>query len=275
MQAGLSPAREARARCRHEVLSLLYVTLDETNGGIIRNLTHEGMAVQAVVAVRPGQRLRVRFELPRPRLRVDTRGEVVWAEPGGRCGVRFLDLSPRVERRIDEWIFGNLLESAPLHSQQVGSMFPSSRPMTTPLVAGATEDDGLMISPAVVKVIELPSQPGPHVPLGGQEDAEAAAGTSVELDWLSRPLSSRGIAWLVNTLTVVAALLLFTLVFLAVARELPRWPVAMATGATIFVAAAYWGFFKLFGGISLGARLARLAGYEPEDEEPAGNARFR
>jgi len=273
MQAGLSPAREARARCRHEVCSLLYVTLDETNGGIIRNLTHEGMAVQAVAAVRPGQQLRVRFELPHLRWRVDNRGEVIWADPGGRCGLRFLELPERVERRIDEWIFGNMLESVPLHSQQIGSMFPSPQPMTTP--PGATEDDGLLISPGAVKVIELPAQPGPHVPLGGREDAEAAAGSSVELDWLSRPLSRRGIAWLVNTLTVVAGLLLFTLVFLSVARELPRWPVAMATGAAAVVAVLYWGFFKLFGGSSLGARLARLAGCDPEDEEPAGTARFR
>jgi len=43
----------------------------------------------------------------------------------------------------------------------------------------------------------------------------------------------------------------------------------------IFVAAAYWGFFRLFGGVSPGTRLARLAGYDVEGDEEAGNTRFR
>jgi hypothetical protein len=84
----------------------------------------------------------------------------------------------------------------------------------------------------------------------------------VELDWLSQPLSGRGIAWSINTLAVLAGLLLFALVFLSVTRESPRWPATMIAGAAVFVAAFYWGFFKLFGGTSPGARLARLAVYD-------------
>jgi len=71
MEAGLSPARQARAKHRHELRTLTYVTLDQANGGIVRNLNHEGIAVQAVAAVRPRQQLRVRFELRYPRVRVE------------------------------------------------------------------------------------------------------------------------------------------------------------------------------------------------------------
>ena len=101
MQAGLSPARAARARHRHELRTLTYVALDPGNGGIIRNLTREGIAVQAVAAVHCGQQLRVRFDLAHPRLRIDAGGEVMWGNPGGQCGIRFLDLSSRTARRID------------------------------------------------------------------------------------------------------------------------------------------------------------------------------
>jgi hypothetical protein len=247
MNAGISPARPARARHRHELRTLTYVTLDQANGGVIRNLSREGIAVQAVAAVRPRQQMRVRFELRYPRLRVEARGEVMWATFSGQCGIRFLDLSPRTARQIDEWIFGNLLESAP-----------------------PVEDDGLMMSTAPVKVIELPPRLEPLKTRNLDEDAKMP---SAELDWLSQPLSSRSLAWTVNVLAVVAGLLLFALIFLSVTRELPRWPWSMVMGGAAVVGALYWGFFKLFGGSSPGARLARLAGYTGDEEE--ADARFR
>src|SRR5579871_1398575 len=123
MDAAVSSARHARLRHRHELRTLTYVTLDQANGGIVRNLTHNGMAAQVVGAVRPQQQLRVRFELRSPRLRVETRGEVVWATTSGQCGIRFLDVSPALTRQINEWIFGNLLEGISLHVDQAGSMF--------------------------------------------------------------------------------------------------------------------------------------------------------
>jgi hypothetical protein len=253
MEAGLSPARQARAKHRHELRTLTYVTLDQANGGIVRNLSHEGIGVQAVGALRPRQQLRVRFDLRFPRVRVEARGEVTWATSSGQCGIRFVDLSPRTTRQIDEWIFGNLLEGASLHAERAGPMF-----------ADVLDDDGLMVSAAPLNVIELPVR----------ADTSEIALPAAELDWLSRPLSGRSLVWTINTLAVVAALLLFALVFLSVTGEPPRWPVAMAGGAAIFVAGSYWGFFQLFGGKSPGARLARLVGGEVEEDD-ASDARFR
>jgi hypothetical protein len=269
MDAGLSPARQARAKHRHELRTLTYVTLDEANGGIVRNLNHEGIAVQAVAAVRPRQQLRVRFELRYPRLRVEARGEVTWATLSGQCGIRFLDLSPRMTRQINEWIFANLLEGISLHAEPVGSIFSAS-------TAFPEIEDGLMVSAAPLKVIELPMRPGPVEPPRVRDDrSEYSQEKRAELDWLSQPLSGRSLVWTINTLVVVAALLLFALVFLSVTRESPRWPLAMMGGATAFVVVFYWGFFQLFGGSSPGARLARLAGCDVEDDEEASGARFR
>ena len=126
MEAAVSPARQARSKHRHDLRTLTYVTLDQANGGIVRNLSHEGIGVQAVAALRPTQQVRVRFELRGPRLRVEARGEVTWATTSGQCGIRFLDLSPRMIRQINEWIFGNLLEGIPLHPELSGSMFAAS-----------------------------------------------------------------------------------------------------------------------------------------------------
>lgn len=269
MDRGLSPARQARSYHRHELHTVTYVTLDQANGGIVRNLTHDGIGVQAVVAVRPRQHVRVRFELRYPRLRVETRGEVIWSTFSGQCGIRFLDLSARLRRQIDEWIFGNLLEHASLQPQPAESIFsPGRRSGRDGSSCAAEEEDGLLISPAPLKVIALPLAP----PAAAGSD-EAA--TSVPLDWLSQPLSAQSLAWTVNTLVVFAGVLLCAVIFLSVTREPPRWPFAMGAAAVASVSALYWGFFWMFGGISLGTRLARLVSGKEEDAGFEDGIRFR
>lgn len=270
MDAGQSPARQARAKHRHELRSLTYVTLDQGNGGVVRNLSHEGIGVHLVAAVRPRQQLRVRFELSHPRLRVEAGGEVMWARSSGQCGIRFLDLSPRMTRQIDEWILGDLLEATAFHSERMGGIFDESESV----LPASEENDGLTISPAPRKVIELPLRAQP-LETNYLLAAETAPKPSSELDWLSRPLSGRSLTWTINTLVALAAFLLFALVFLSVTREAPRWPLAMIGGAVLLVAALYWGFFQLFGGSSPGARLARLIGCDVEEEEEARDDRFR
>jgi len=363
MEAEPSPtaqlAPRPRARHRHELRTLTYVTLDQANGGIVRNLSHDGIAVQAVAAVRPRQQVRVRFELRYPRLRVETCGEVVWSTFSGQCGIRFRDMPPRLIRQIDEWIFGDLLQGLSIPWDHAGSVYvdaassiaaksissPSPSPVpSTPagsitarlmeetqapqftvvekapaqstlkarLNMAATpapnprldpnpssqpafeqeqvsegeadEDDGLIVSPAPVKVIELrpPAEPVKvtlPVPLEEPEPATdeafptaVSARGRVELDWLSQPLSGRSLAWTVNVLVVLAAVLLFAFVFLSVTREAPRWPFTMGVITAVVIGGLYWGFFRMFGGLSLGARLARLSGRQTADDE---QARFR
>jgi len=272
MQAGLSRVRPARARYRHELHTLTYVTLDQANVGIIRNLSCEGMAVQAAAEIDAGQQLQVRFGLP-PRLKFEAAAEVIWANSGGQCGIRFLDLSPRIARRLDEWIFGNLLENARSHQTGAAPDLFSSRE-TAPLFATAIESDGLIVSPSPVKVIQLPRS-DPAASAAVRRRYEASSESAADLDWLSRSLSRRGIAWLINSLALLAALLLFALVFLSVTREIPRWPLAMAAGTVVAVGTLYWIFFRMFGGISPGARLARLAGPDSEEQEKLDGTRFR
>lgn len=278
MDTEVSPARQARAYHRHELRTLTYVTLDQANGGIVRNLTHDGMGVQVVAAVRPRQQLRVRFELRYPRLRVETRAEVMWATFSGQCGIRFLDLSPRTIRQIDEWIFGSLLEGASMHSERTGPMFAETGPAVLTMAgvdAAEEEEDGLMVSAAPRNVIALPVNAEPEQPERLLEDDLEADPLSSELDWLSQPLTGRSLIWTVNTLVVVAAQLLFALIFLSVTREPPKWPFAMTTGGAVMVAALYWGFFKAFGGVSPGTRLARLAESDLGDGEEGRDTRFR
>ena len=70
---------------------------------------------------------------------------------------------------------------------------------------------------------------------------------------------------------VLVALLLFALIFVSIAHELPPWPLTLGTtsAAAVFVAAAYWAIFAVFGGPSLGAHLAQTASSLEENEEEA------
>jgi hypothetical protein len=264
MQAGVSLARQVRAQHRHQLRTLTYVTLDHGNGGIVRNFSHAGVAVQAVTAVFPGEQLRVRFELRGPRLMVAVHGEVMWATPGGQCGIRFVDVSPRLARQINEWIFGNLLAGLPASED---SRFAAK----SLALAEAQQGDGLMVSAAPVKVIQLPLRPEPAGEV--RHDGSRGLYPPADLEWLSQPLSGRGLAWMVNALAVFGALLLFALVFLSVTREPPRHPVTLAGMAVFLVVGLYWGFFKVMAGGSPGARLARLLDSDAAAEEQ--DSRFR
>ena len=283
MDAGLTPARQARAQHRHELRTLTYVTLDQANGGIVRNLTHNGIGVQLVAAVRPKQQLRVRFELRYPRLQVETHAEVVWATFSGQCGIRFLDAPPALQRQINQWIFGNLLEGISLHTEHTESIFAPNnghavKTEETAVGNGSKpsepeEDDGLIVSETPVKVIELPKQLEPPETVVTENIGAVPVLPSTELAWLTRPLSGRALAWTLDVLVVIASLLLFTLVFLSITREAPPWPLVSVLGAALMMAGMYWVFSRLFAGGSLGAKLARMADAEAEGD--GSESRFR
>jgi hypothetical protein len=287
MQSVDVPARQVRAHYRHELSALTYVTLDAANGGIIRNLNHGGVAVQAVGALRLEQRVRLRFELRFPRARIEASGQVSWANSSGRCGIRFVELPADVRRQIDEWIFSNLLDAVALDAAQPHSMFapsvvPSKGRARDEQVA--EENAGLTVLAAPLQAVRqdagiaalnerfLHPRLPPHLHEHSADDfLDAAVEIDAKPSWLARPISGRTLSWLVDGLVVTAGVLLFILIFLSIAHELPAWPLALGTGfATAgFVATAYWGVFCLFGGASLGVRLAQAAAVEEEDSENA------
>lgn len=268
MQTVTFPARRSRALYRHELRTLAYVSLDEANGGIVRNLSPQGVGVQAVAALRTQQRVHLRFELARPRLQVESQGEVAWADSSGQCGIRFVDPPTQAARRIKEWIFANLLDSVFRDASHDRPILQAAR------LPYREEHDGLIVSAAPRPVIQLEptnpwdEEPLPSGPWAARKPLPQDFPTNhAEADWLSRPLSTRTLACLIDGLAIVAALLLFAVIFLSVAHELPPWPLTLAgiIGSAIFVAIAYWMLFSVFGGATPGARLARIAGPRLEE----------
>ena len=256
MQAVSFPERQTlagqtRTHYRHALRTLTYVTLDQANGGIIRNLNHEGVAVQAVAPLHEQQRVRLRFELRFPRLRVDTYGEVSWASSSGQCGIRFVDLPARTAYQINEWIFSNLLEAIDRDASHPRPIFG---PSVVSIVREESGREGNVWEETIGeerRIEAMGSLSPPHrarrsgsiqdskiemkrqsrlqhreedVPDRNQRSSgaidlafSAAVGRALWRDW-----------WIVSVM--IAGLLLFALIFLSIAHELPPWPLALGCG---------------------------------------------
>ncbi len=227
-----------RVHYRHPIHSLVYVTLEQGNGGIIRNLSEDGAAIQAVAPLRPHQSLRVRFDLLSPKAHVDVHAKVAWTNSSGQAGLCFLDLNPGSRRQLNEWIFLNLLRGVE-HA--------------APVLKGRDEDE-LILSGSVRPAIRL--RPAPA--RGLLEDSPSDV---LWLPWWPRPLSARTLAWAMDALILFSAILMFLCAFLAVAQTLPSWKmsVGLITGAAGFFTVLYWYLFAVIGQGTAGVRLARIA----------------
>jgi hypothetical protein len=242
-----------RRRCPRQTLrSLAYVTLDLGNGGIIRDLTESGIAVQAVAALRPDQEVSLRFDLLSPRVRVETRGRVAWADPTGQAGIEFVGASPRARRALRDWLLVQMFSSAAVSGRD--SIF------------AATRENELTFSPIPQAAILVQPEP--------MELAEALATSRIAWAWFR--FSERTFSMLVDGLVLLCAVLLFSISSIFVMGGVPAWPLAGAlllTTATIFLAVYQILFSDFLCGATPGARLARLAIIGPGEE--GQDQRFR
>lgn len=93
--SGTQPATERRRNRRRSIVDeqIIPVTLDGDNGGLVLDLGENGLAVQAVAPLQPGKTTEMTFVLPDTRTSICALGDVRWAEPSGRAGIRLLAFS--------------------------------------------------------------------------------------------------------------------------------------------------------------------------------------
>ncbi len=217
-----------RAQPRFPMRSLAYVRLDQQNGGIIRDLTESGITVQAVTQLRPGDEVPLRLDLFSPRVRIETRGRVAWADGAGQAGVTFQALTPRLRIAVRDWILVQMLTAAAISGRD--SMF-------------APLESQLVLSPSAGEAILVP-------PLQPE---------TVAVTWGFLSLSVRNFAVLVDILVLLCAILLFSVSSIAFMGDVPPLPLAGAlivAAGSIFVAAYYLVFSEFLCGASPGRRLA-------------------
>lgn len=111
MQTFMPPSAaktERRRKFRKRPLTLVYVELAATNGGMMRDLSEEGFALRAMMPLRAGEKTPFSFSLNES-ARIEGEGEILWTEENGRvAGIRFGQISSLARTQIHDWLSGAL-----------------------------------------------------------------------------------------------------------------------------------------------------------------------
>ena len=228
--AHISSHPRRRSQPRFPLHSLAYVRLENNNGGIIRDLTESGIALQAVSPLQPGEELGLHFDLFSPRVRINARARVRWADTNGQAGVSFTDLPTRLRNALRDWILIQMFTAAAVSGRD--SIF-------------APLDAQLMIGAPARPAIALPVPPIP-----------------ADIQWGFLSLSARTFSIVVDTVVLLSALLVFAISSIAVMGAVPPLPITItlfAAAGAIFVAAYHLIFSDFLCGASPGKRLAEAA----------------
>ena len=97
-----------RRHCRrYRVHAPAFASFDGVTGGMILDLSEQGMSMQTATPLTPFRRMKLHLNLPDPVENVETTGYVAWADAFGRAGVRFSDLPEEPRRRLKQWLANN------------------------------------------------------------------------------------------------------------------------------------------------------------------------
>jgi TonB family protein len=113
MNSDASAGAERRQHGRSSLHSLSYVQLDETNGGILLNVSEGGLAVHAAMSVMENTLTQIRLQPPHSRTRLETAARVAWTGESRRMlGIEFQDPSEDFRRQLREWIAAEVSAAA-------------------------------------------------------------------------------------------------------------------------------------------------------------------
>jgi putative methionine-R-sulfoxide reductase with GAF domain len=95
---------ERRSCVRHKVNGPVFASFDGVTGGMILDLSDQGLSMQTVVPLSRDRHLHLRLDLSDSEAQLETTGYIAWADALGRAGVRFSDLPEEARRRLDRWL---------------------------------------------------------------------------------------------------------------------------------------------------------------------------
>lgn len=101
------PAPDRRHALRQKVNTPAYASFDGVTGGMILDLSEEGMAMQSAAPLDAHSILPLHLSLGEPAAYLETTGYVAWADALGRAGVRFSELPDEARSRLRDWLTEN------------------------------------------------------------------------------------------------------------------------------------------------------------------------
>jgi hypothetical protein len=175
-----------RRRClRQSMHAPAFASFDGVSGGMILDLSEEGLSMQTGSRLH-GQwlererQVRLELDLTEPIAHVETTGYIAWADALGRAGVRFSDLPEEARRRLNEWLTINA--GAP---SNIAPKVTLERAMSWP--GGSRLDGSRERSPMAIS-LEAETEAGGN---GAREYGHPASGTvQYEFNSLGTDLSA-------------------------------------------------------------------------------------
>jgi CheY-like chemotaxis protein len=96
--------RDRRRLQRDKVKALVQLQVGgATVPALLRDLSEQGLALQAPEALSQAQKVPLHFILPGTKETVHAVGEVIWADEGGRAGLFFSRLTPSSQKHLRKW----------------------------------------------------------------------------------------------------------------------------------------------------------------------------
>src|SRR5712671_2002927 len=116
---------ERRARTRTLVTPPIYVDLGKVNGGLIYNMSEDGLALSAAMILRGDELVSMRILLPDSGGWMEATGQLTWrSESRKTAGIRFVGLPEEARQRITEWL---AVESSQGEPQPGAEIVPKSQ----------------------------------------------------------------------------------------------------------------------------------------------------
>jgi hypothetical protein len=184
-------SRDRRSSVRQRVHTPAYASLQGAGDNAILDLceildiSERGALLQTPKGWELGSALDLLLDFSETQTKVRAKGEVVWADAGGRVGVRFPDLNEEARRKLQEWLFLNVMVAAANHSVGIvpppvvlPPVAPDLPPSTPPQVAADAASLPILPEPA-----ERPQALEPALEISDDNILEAEPGTLAGADY--------------------------------------------------------------------------------------------
>jgi TonB family protein len=111
---GALEVAERRVRARTAIIPPVYVNLENTNGGLAFNMSEDGIALTAALAMASDGTIAMRIPIPDSQGWMEASGRLAWrSESGKTAGITFLGLPDDSRERIRQWLAAETSASEP------------------------------------------------------------------------------------------------------------------------------------------------------------------
>jgi len=142
---------ERRTQTRTLVTPPIYANIENLNGGLVYNMSEEGLALSAAMNLRGDGPLGMQIHLPDSRDPVEAKGLVAWRSGSGKTvGIKLVSLSEEARLRIRNWLASENLQSEPRSEGEdlarleqhpaIGSAKTALFPLPNPMDSSEVED---------------------------------------------------------------------------------------------------------------------------------------